>query len=89
MVKVGSRSKGREPYFLGRKPIMRAVVLVEPGRLESRHVNDPLCPPGGAVVKVAAALICSTDLHMWRRGHPASEWGSQGKLAYLSPGRSG
>jgi L-iditol 2-dehydrogenase len=71
MVKVGSRSKGREPYFLGRKQIMRAVVLVEPGRLESRHVDDPPCPPGGVVVKVMASLICSTDLHMWRRGHPA------------------
>jgi L-iditol 2-dehydrogenase len=50
---------------------MRATVLVEPGRLESQHVDDPPCPPGGAVVKVAAALICSTDLYMWRRGHPA------------------
>lgn len=50
---------------------MRAVMLVEPSRLESWEVEDPPCPPGGAIVKVAAALICSTDLHMWRRGHPA------------------
>jgi len=50
---------------------MRAVTLIEPGRLELQEVDDPPCPPGGLVLKVAAALICSTDVHMWRRGHPA------------------
>ena len=70
---------------------MRAVALMEPGRLELQEVDDPPCPPGGVVLKVAAALICSTDLHMWRRGHPALRYprimGHEiaGVIAHVSP----
>lgn len=50
---------------------MKAAILVAPGLLETKEIPEPACPPGGMVVKVMACLICSTDLHMWRQGHPA------------------
>jgi len=50
---------------------MKAAVLEKPGKLAMRELPDPSCPPGGVVVKVLASLVCSTDLHMWQRGHPA------------------
>jgi len=50
---------------------MKAAVLEKPGRLAIKELPDPSCPPGGVVVKVLASQVCSTDLHMWQRGHPA------------------
>ena len=50
---------------------MKAAVLEKPGNLVTKEMPDPSCPPGGLVVKVLAAQVCSTDLHMWQRGHPA------------------
>ncbi|NIQ90782.1 MAG: alcohol dehydrogenase catalytic domain-containing protein, partial [Deltaproteobacteria bacterium] len=50
---------------------MKAAVLEKPGHLSVRELPDPSCPPGGVVVKVLASQVCSTDLHMWQRGHPA------------------
>ena len=50
---------------------MEAAVLEKPGKLAIRELPDPSCPPGGVVVKVLAASVCSTDLHMWEKGHPA------------------
>ena len=50
---------------------MKAAVLQEPGKLAIKELPDPVCPPGGVVVKVLASQVCSTDLHMWERGHPA------------------
>ena len=50
---------------------MKAAVLEKPGKLVMRELPDPSCPPGGVVVKVLASQVCSTDLHMWQRGHPA------------------
>ncbi|MGD8254729.1 MAG: alcohol dehydrogenase catalytic domain-containing protein [Syntrophobacterales bacterium] len=50
---------------------MKAAVLEKPGNLVIRELPDPSCPPGGVVVKVLASQVCSTDLHMWQRGHPA------------------
>ncbi len=50
---------------------MKAAVLEEPGKLAIKELPDPVCPPGGVVVKVMASNVCSTDLHMWERGHPA------------------
>jgi threonine dehydrogenase-like Zn-dependent dehydrogenase len=44
---------------------MRAVVFVEPGRVEVAEVPDPvLADPGGALVRVTRAAICGTDLHV-------------------------
>ncbi len=50
---------------------MKAAVLEKPGHLSVRELPDPSCPPGGVVVKVLASQVCSTDYHMWQRGHPA------------------
>jgi L-iditol 2-dehydrogenase len=50
---------------------MLAAVLEKPGKLSIRELPDPGCPPGGVVVKVVAAQVCSTDLHMWQKGHSA------------------
>jgi len=50
---------------------MKAAVLEKPGKLAIQELPDPICPPGGVVVKVLASQVCSTDLHMWQRGHPA------------------
>jgi L-iditol 2-dehydrogenase len=52
---------------------MKAAVLEKPGKLAIRELSDPSCPPGGVVVKVLAANVCSTDHHMWEKGHPALE----------------
>jgi L-iditol 2-dehydrogenase len=50
---------------------MKAAVLEKPGKLIMRELPDPSCPPGGVVVKILASQVCSTDHHMWQRGHPA------------------
>ena len=50
---------------------MKAAVLEKPGKLAIRELPDPSCPVGGVVVKVLASQVCSTDQHMWERGHPA------------------
>ena len=49
---------------------MKQCVLEEPGRLVVRDVRAPVPGPGGAVVRVRAALTCGTDLKAYRRGHP-------------------
>ncbi|MFL6064061.1 MAG: zinc-dependent alcohol dehydrogenase family protein [Friedmanniella sp.] len=48
---------------------MRAVVYEAVGaEPRLREVPEPLCPPGGAVVEVAATGVCRSDWHAWR-GH--------------------
>jgi len=53
---------------------MKAAVLEKPGKLAIRELPDPRCPPGGVVVKVLAANVCSTDHHMWEKGHPTLKY---------------
>ena len=49
---------------------MRACVLVEPGRIETRDdVDMPVAGPDDVVVEVKSALTCGTDLKAYRRGH--------------------
>ena len=49
---------------------MRACVLVEPGRIETRDdVDKPVAGPDDVVVQVRSALTCGTDLKAYRRGH--------------------
>jgi 2-desacetyl-2-hydroxyethyl bacteriochlorophyllide A dehydrogenase len=43
---------------------MRAVVLEEPNKLSVTTVADPAPGPGEVVVKVTAAGLCGTDVHM-------------------------
>lgn len=48
---------------------MRAIVYDEfGGPLQVRVVADPVAPPGGAVVRVAASGLCRSDWHAWA-GH--------------------
>ena len=49
---------------------MRACVLVEPGRIETRDdVDMPVAGPDDVVVQIKSALTCGTDLKAYRRGH--------------------
>ena len=49
---------------------MRACVLVEPGRIETRDdVDMPVAGPDDVVIQVKSALTCGTDLKAYRRGH--------------------
>jgi L-iditol 2-dehydrogenase len=47
---------------------MMAAVLEGPGRMNLREVEDPVCPPGGLLLRVEASSICSTDVKMHARG---------------------
>lgn len=49
---------------------MRALVLVEPGRLELQSVPVPVPDFSEILIKVEAATTCGTDLKAYRRGHP-------------------
>ncbi len=53
---------------------MKAVLLKEPGSMEVVDLDDPSCPPGGMVVKVGACAICSSDVHMFKKGHQALKY---------------
>ncbi|MBI2300038.1 MAG: alcohol dehydrogenase catalytic domain-containing protein [Armatimonadetes bacterium] len=48
---------------------MRAAVYDGPGRFEVRDVPDAVCPPGGALLRVAACAVCGTDVRIVRYGH--------------------
>ncbi|HUC03872.1 MAG TPA: alcohol dehydrogenase catalytic domain-containing protein [Acidimicrobiales bacterium] len=43
---------------------MRAAVIVEPGNVEVRTVDDPVPSEDGVVVEVASTGLCGTDLHV-------------------------
>ncbi|HUY11360.1 MAG TPA: alcohol dehydrogenase catalytic domain-containing protein [Candidatus Dormibacteraeota bacterium] len=45
-------------------------MLVAERSIELREVAEPTPPPGGALVRVRAALTDGTDLKAYRRGHP-------------------
>jgi L-iditol 2-dehydrogenase len=49
---------------------MKALVLVEPGRMELQRVATPAPGPGEALIKVVSATTCGTDLKAYLRGHP-------------------
>ncbi|KAJ3383343.1 hypothetical protein HDU80_001256 [Chytriomyces hyalinus] len=52
---------------------MKAVVLAEPFRVEVRNVATPTAEdlaPGEAIVKVALAGLCGSDLHVYRGSEP-------------------
>jgi len=71
MVKKSLRLLETKAFSFFEVNLMKAAVLEKPGKLAIRELPDPSCPPGGVVVKVLASQVCSTDLHMWERGHPA------------------
>lgn len=49
---------------------MKALVLMEPGRLALGDVAVPEPGPGEVLVRVRAATTCGTDLKAFQRGHP-------------------
>jgi L-iditol 2-dehydrogenase len=49
---------------------MKAVVLHGPGDLRVEDVDDPVLPPGGLLIRTAAAGICGSDVRTWRHGSP-------------------
>lgn len=48
---------------------MQQIILLEPGRIESRDVPVPEPSEGEVVIKVNTALTCGTDLKAYLRGH--------------------
>jgi len=40
-----------------------------PGVLDVDHVDDPVLPKGGALLKVRACAVCGTDIKMLEKGH--------------------
>ena len=45
---------------------MRAIVKVAPGPgMEVREVPTPVCGPSDVLIRVRAAGVCGTDLHIW------------------------
>jgi 2-desacetyl-2-hydroxyethyl bacteriochlorophyllide A dehydrogenase len=44
---------------------MRAVRIVAPGEVEIAHLPDPRPGPGEVLVRITAAGICGTDLHLY------------------------
>ena len=52
---------------------MRALVKVGPGPgMEVREVPTPSCGPADVLIRVLAAGVCGTDLHIWEWDHWAS-----------------
>jgi L-iditol 2-dehydrogenase len=48
---------------------MKAAVLKAPGVLVLDDLPDPLCPEGGALLKISACAVCGTDIKMRAQGH--------------------
>jgi len=71
MVKKGLRLLETKAFSFSEVRTMKAAVLEKPGKLIMRELPDPRCPTGGVVVKILTSHVCSTDLHMWEKGHPA------------------
>jgi len=53
---------------------MKAAVLKKPGDFFVTDIAEPVCPPGGLIIKVKAAAICSADIKMILKGHKAPEY---------------
>ena len=74
---------------------MRAVVLVEPGRVEITEVPDPVAGPGEVLVRVQAAGVCQTDVHLRRGTDTRTPAGTvlghevAGQVVDTGPGASG
>ncbi len=48
---------------------MKAALLKSPGVMELEDLPTPKCPPGGALLKIAACAVCGTDVKMLQQGH--------------------
>jgi len=50
---------------------MRALVYVEPRQAELQEWPDPVIHPGEGIVRIHAAGVCGSDLHIWLGHSPA------------------
>jgi L-iditol 2-dehydrogenase len=48
---------------------MKAALLFSPGSLSVEEFPRPICPQGGALIKVEACTLCASDVKMWSKGH--------------------
>lgn len=49
---------------------MKALVFLEPGRMEIKRVPMPKCHPKGILLEVKACGFCGSDLRTYKYGHP-------------------
>ncbi len=56
----------------------KAAVFIEPFKFDIREFPLPPVEPGGILIKVSAAGICGSDLHIWRGDNPLSPPGGKG-----------
>lgn len=49
---------------------MKAAVFYGPGDIRVEEVKNPVCPEGGALIKLHGSLICGTDMKIYKNGHP-------------------
>ncbi len=47
---------------------MKAAVFMEPGKMEVKEVDKPVCKDGEILVKVGACAICGTDVRIYFNG---------------------
>jgi len=50
---------------------MKSAFLTGPKEIDLRDVPEPIAPPDGLVLKVAACGVCGSDLRRWQEGPPA------------------
>ena len=53
---------------------MKALICIEPGKLEYKEINAPLAKPGQAIIKIRRIGICGTDLHAFEGIQPYFEY---------------
>ena len=53
---------------------MRALLCIEPGRLEVVERARPQPGPGEALIRVRRVGVCGTDLHIYEGSHPYLEY---------------
>ncbi len=72
---------------------MKAILCVEPGRLEAVQRERPAVPEGWARVAVSHVGICGTDYHIFEGKHPFLEYprimGHEVSATVIEPGASG
>lgn len=49
---------------------MKAIVCVEPGKLERRDVPPPVAREGWITIEIRAVGVCGTDFHIFEGSHP-------------------
>lgn len=49
---------------------MKGAMFYGPGDMKVIEVPTPGCPAGGALIKLSGAMICGSDIKIYRNGHP-------------------